>query len=201
MAWHKYLVLGVLGSALAVGCTVTTGDGGGGGDGGDGGDGGRSTGGRTGSGGRTGTGGASTGGTEDAGAGGSMTVDGGGGSGGEFIDAAPASCDPEGDDGDCLTCVKMNCCTEWQECNDDVCAGDGTEADPGEANCIITCMNDALEMDSFIDESTLNDCSDMCTKGSIIGLNTNDLIACIRAPADDAGITQLCSFECFGSDL
>jgi len=186
MAWTRTLALGLLCGSLGLGasaCVVSVdddpddnfgGDGGTYGVSGSGGDGGRSNLGGSTSGGRAGDGGAE---------------DGSGGSDTTF----PTTCDEEpGDETDeCALCLKQNCCTEWLECDDDTCAiefGDVSE-------CVASI--------EFATSEDLGMCiSDSSSSGKgFVQENTQALISCAIAPADDEGVELRCSTACFGSDI
>lgn len=200
MAWHKVLALGALGSALAVGCVVTTGDGddddgrgGTGGTTGTAGSGGGAdtdagTGGSAGEGGSAGTAGTSSGGTAGS-------VGSGGSGGGETF-----TCDPEDPSlSECDACVHEKCCTELLDCGDDEDCG-GTEDEEGEIQCFFECMDDLYEENGIIDlENDTPACVAQCAKNALPTIATEDLVSCINhMPDEDIG-DRHCSFECFGT--
>jgi hypothetical protein len=185
--WTRRVAVGLV-LVAAGGCEVSTGDGfpdsGLGGDAGSSG-----SGGSAGSAGSAGSSGAAG----DGGSSGSEIVDaGGGGTGGEL--PAP-TCEPEdADDMDeCIACIKAECCTEWEACDDQTCFD--------EFDSVSSCMLD-------IDDATEDDlfaCSQMSAEADdmILQSNTNDLVLCVRENVqDDAGVdTGRCSLPCFGVEV
>ncbi|MET0413404.1 MAG: hypothetical protein ABW217_19000 [Polyangiaceae bacterium] len=169
----------------AGGCEVSTGDGfpdsGLGGDAGSSG-----SAGSAGDGGSAGSGG-------DSGSSGSENVDaGGGGTGGEL--PAP-TCEPEdADDMDeCIACIKAECCTEWEACEDQTCFDEFESV----SSCMLD-IDDATEDDLFECSSMYAESDDMTLQS-----NTNDLVLCVREEVQsDAGVPSgRCSLPCFGVEV
>jgi hypothetical protein len=179
--WTKRVAVGLV-LVAAGGCEVSTGDGfpdsGLGGDGG--------SGATAGSGGSAGTAG-------EGGSSGSEIVDAGsGGSGGEF--PAP-TCEPEdADDTDeCIACIKAECCTEWEACDDQTCFDEFQSV----SSCMLD-IEDATEDDLFECSSISAESDDMTLQS-----NTNDLVLCVRENVQsDAGVDSgRCSLPCFGVEV
>lgn len=188
--WTKRVALGLV-LVAAGGCEVSTGDGfpdsGLGGSSGSAGDGGSA--GSGGSGGAAGDGGDAG----DGGSGGTEIVDAGsGGSGSEF--PAP-TCEPEdGDDMDeCVACIKAECCTEWEACDDQTCFDELQDV----SSCMLD-IQDPVEDDLFA-------CSEVSARSETMILqgNTNDLVLCVRENLqNDAGVESgRCSLPCFGVEV
>lgn len=178
MAWTRTWALGLL-TGLLVGCVVSVDDDGDDGFGGSGG-----SFGEAGTGGRSGSDGGTT-----AGLGGSA---GNGGSGGYDTFPAP-TCDEEpGDETDeCARCLKQNCCSEWLGCDDEDCTFEFDEV----SECV-----QAVEFATTEDLGMCISTSSVADDG-FVRENTQAMIDCAIASADDAGVETLCSSECFGSDI
>ena len=59
-----------------------------------------------------------------------------------------------------------------------VCAGDGTDATPGELRCIIDCMDEIAISSGVVTEDDLGACTADCSVGDVVGVpgdNTNAL--------------------------
>jgi hypothetical protein len=185
--WTRRVALGLV-LVAAAGCEVSTGDGFP--DSGIGGDAGSS--GSAGSAGTAGSGGSSGSDAGEGGSSGSDIVDAGaGGTGGEF--PAP-TCEPEDsdDEDECIACIKAECCTEWEACDDQSCYD--------EFQSVSSCMLDTEDPT----EDDLFACSMMSADdGEIIQSNTNDLVLCVRENvASDAGVESgRCSLPCFGVEV
>lgn len=185
--WTKRVALGLV-LVAAGGCEVSTGDGfpdsGLGGDAGSSG-----SAGSAGSGGNAGSGGAAG----DGGSGGSEVIDAGsGGSGGEL--PAP-TCEPEETDDldECVACIKAQCCTEWEACDDQTCYDELQDV----SSCMLD-LEDPTEDDFFECSQLSAEAEDMTLQG-----NTNDLVLCVRENVQsDAGVdTGRCTLPCFGVEV
>lgn len=154
MAWHKTLALGLLTSAVAIGCTVTTSDDTDGGITGDGG----STGGAANTGGAASTGGAGTGGAGTGGA------------------PATYTCSPSTQTDNCQKCIDTSCCSLFQACY----LADGCVETLAYHDCMVTKQGTAGSLtpqDSY-------DCSlSTATSGTPL-IETQDMIACLTGAAD-----------------
>jgi len=182
MAWQKILACGLVASAVFVGCTVTTDDPGEDDSGNGSGSGGKSSGGSS-------SGGASSGGAK---ASGGSTASGGTDSGADFV------CDPAAQTDICLKCLQSKCCDEYLACGEDEFCAYRTEADPGEAICIQSCLVDQLQDAGVTDIAT---CAGSC-QGSRARVSdaTNDLINCMT-DTGDSGVLGNCSTPCFGGEI
>jgi hypothetical protein len=183
-------MIGFCASAIAAGCTVSSGgddDDGFAGEGGEPGDSGTTGGAGGASGGSGGTAGGSAG--EGGSTGGTA---GSGGSGGEIT--CRDNLDPTAN---CSECVETRCCQEWLDCTDEECAGTEPDGSDGEAQCIIDCMFE-WEADGGVPpvSSDITTCATRCAKGgdSVPAISTNDLLACIAEPGDSGanGCAEIC---------
>jgi hypothetical protein len=150
-----------------------------------------------GSGGNTADGGGAGGGDSSAGTGGSAADDGGSGGadGATPADAAPLTCNPGDRTDTCQACIESACCAEWLDCNDDTCAGDGA-TDKGEVARFHDCIAAALSDAGTADQDTVLECSTQAAKDNVLlAPNSEALITCILAGADDAGTS--CSLDCY----
>lgn len=145
--------------------------------------------GASGSTGRAGSAGASgeSGSGGSAGSAGSAGTNAGGTGGSDIIDTPV--CTDEAEDDECITCIKQQCCVEWQACNTTTCQAqtdtmiacvDGS-GDPDLYNDV--CIPEAADPDDFLAENTL------------------DLLRCINDFETDAGLATKCGVPCFGDDL
>jgi len=128
------------------------------------------------------------------GAAGSMSmVENGGGAGSSSI-PTPVCTAESGDDA-CLTCIKQQCCTQWQACNDVGCQTEREDT--------LTCVS-MLDM-ADVDSDTFGE----CLSGSSYDMsdlpqdNTYDVFRCIAevSPDPDAGGGTRCGTQCFGTDV
>ena len=182
-AWTRALLaLGLF--AWSQGCVVSVGDDDDDGTGGTFGvSGSGGTGGSSGSAGSSGSGGSS-------GDGGSST----GGTGGTSSFPAP-TCDEEPGDAvdECARCLKQNCCEAWLACDDETCANEE-----------LVDVSECVQAIEFATTDDLGMCISMSSAAGdgLVQQNTQELINCAIAPADDDAGTELrCSSECFGSDI
>jgi hypothetical protein len=193
MAWRKLLAVGLVGSAVAVGCTVnTTNNNNGGLD-----DGGATGGSSSGGGGSSngGKGGSDTGGKGGTANGGGGTANGGTANGGSDAGGGDV-CKVDSSDGECSTCIKTTCCDTYKACGSDASCGQST-TDDGEFLKFRACI-----LGQFRDAGTVNvdDCAGQAASDGIaLAFATRDLIACIRGTSD-AG-PQPCSEKCFQTTL
>jgi hypothetical protein len=123
----------------------------------------------------------------------------------------PGSCTPTSSSDACQQCVKAKCCDPYEACyatkpgNQCGWGGpllvNGMPNVGGEALCIQLCLQELVDASQTAPEdSDVRTCANRCatTKGngaaqecgSIIGLQTSDLIGCLR---------QDCSVACFGA--
>jgi hypothetical protein len=124
---------------------------------------------------------------------GSLSMVENGGSGG----AAPvtAVCTAEaGDAADsCLSCIKQQCCTEWQGCNDSGCQQEREE------------MVECVRMLDVPDAESYGDCISMVSpEMNFLQQNTEQLLDCVNEfiTEGDAGATKSrCGTECWGEDI
>lgn len=115
-----------------------------------------------------------------------------GGMGGTDSIPAPV-CTDEASDDECLTCIKQQCCTEWQGCDTVTCQD--------QREIMIECV-----VDNMADSDVYND---MCIPlaadpEDFLAPNTQALMTCInaRVTEGDAGLeTTRCGEACFGIDL
>ena len=214
--WRSVVVAGVVGAFIATACTVTTStdvD-----DDDDQGGAGTSSAGKAGSAtagagtaGASGTAGTGTAGAPTAGTGGSDSelFECDTGEGGAM--GTPYSCAPADPNNDCQKCLQAKCCAEYGACYayepGNQCGWGGPAKLPsgedypgGEALCIQYCIQEGVAMSGTEpDETLIRTCAGGCgttlatggTKecGSIIGLQTGDLIGCM---------SDNCSKVCFG---
>lgn len=198
MSWRKVLTLGGVASAIAIGCTVSVGDGSpDGSTGGKPGTGGSSTGGASAGDASTGTGGkggASTGGTSTGGKGGAST----GGKAGAGTGGAPATvCMPDKAQA-CDYCIETKCCEEWLDCVNDADCLQKVDGMPEEYYCIQDCiLNDGGAFPS------LEECAGICKHDPVgVSAATSGLLGCMRdTNTGDASTTQNCTEECFNREL
>jgi hypothetical protein len=130
------------------------------------------------------------------GAAGSMSMVENGGSAGSSSIPTPVCTTEAGDAQDpCLTCIKQQCCTQWQGCNDVGCQTEREDT--------LTCVS-MLDMSS-VDADTFGDCLTASTyDGSDFAqANTNALFDCINEESTDpdAGGGTRCGVQCFGTDI
>src|SRR6476620_3763586 len=114
------------------------------------------------------------------GAAGSMSmVENGGGAGSTSI-PTPV-CTAETGDDPCLTCIKQQCCTQWQACNDVGCQTEREDT--------LTCVS-ALDM-ADVDSDSFGECLSMSSYDmtDLPQDNTYDVFQCITevSPDPDAG--------------
>ncbi|HEU4583151.1 MAG TPA: hypothetical protein VFS67_33050 [Polyangiaceae bacterium] len=130
-----------------------------------------------------------------SGAAGSMSMVENGGSGGSGSLPTPVCTAETGDDA-CLTCIKQQCCTQWQACNDVACQTEREDT--------LSCVG-MLDM-ADVDSDTFAE----CLSGSAYDMsmdfaqeNTNALFACINEETTDpdAGGGTRCGIPCFGTDI
>jgi hypothetical protein len=195
-AWTKRILVGCC-LALPVACVVTVDD-----DPIDENIGGTSGSTNNGSGGSSGTSNSSGGmGGSSAGQGGtagSMSMIGNGGGGGSDQVPAPVCTAEAGDDMDaCLRCIKAQCCTEWQACNDSTCQQERVDLE--------FCVYDP-QMPESADVDTYSDCIGEVSVAmdGLLAPNSNALMSCVNevVTEGDAGIeTTRCGTECWGVDI
>jgi hypothetical protein len=114
------------------------------------------------------------------------------GMGGSDSIPAPVCTDESGDD-ECLTCIKQQCCTEWQGCDTVTCQDQTAD--------MIECV-----VDNMADSEVYND---MCIPlaadpEDFLAANAQAVMTCInaRVTEGDAGLeTTRCGVACFGVDL
>ena len=125
---------------------------------------------------------------------GSMTMVENGGSAGSTSIPTPVCTAETGDDA-CLTCIKQQCCTTWQACNDVGCQTEREDT--------LICVS-MIDM-STVDGDALLDClgSSSADNSGIAQENTNALFSCITetSPDPDAGGGTRCGVQCFGTDI
>lgn len=159
----------------------------------DGASGGTSVSGSGGSSGGSGSGGSAAG---QGGAAGSMSMVGNGGNAGSSSVPTPVCTAEAGDAQDpCLACIKQQCCTQWQACDDAGCQAEREDT--------LTCVS-ALDMSS-VDSQAFGDCLS-ASSYDMSGLpqgNTVDLFDCVTevSPDPDAGGSTRCGVQCFGVDI
>jgi hypothetical protein len=192
-AWTRRFLLGCC-LAAPIACVVSVGEDDDIDDGLPGGAGGTSRAGSGGSSGSSGTG-------NTAGSAGSMSIvgNGGEGNGGEGNGGEGGSdsidtpvCTAETGDDECLTCIKQQCCTEWQACNTTTCQEQRED--------IIVCV------DGMGDAELYNDvCIPMAAAPEdFLAENTQALMNCMNeiVTEADAGIESTrCGVACFGEDI
>jgi len=214
--WRLVAVAGVVSAFVASACVVTTttdDDDGSAGSGGSG-TAGAGTAGKAGA----GTAGAGTAGAGTAGAGTAGAPAGGAGPVPFQCDPAeggavgtPNSCAAADPNDDCQKCVQAKCCSEYEACyatdpgNQCGWGGplkiDGDPNEGGEALCIQLCLQKVVtDSGAAPEDSDVGTCANSCATspgngaskdcGSIIGLQTSDLVECLRRD---------CSVVCFGA--
>ena len=128
------------------------------------------------------------------GAAGSMSMVENGGSGGSATIPTPVCTAESGDDA-CLTCIKQQCCTKWQACNDVACQTEREDT--------LTCVG-MLDM-ADIDSDTFLEClgGSAYDMSGIAQENSNALFECINEVSTDpdAGGGTRCGVPCFGTDI
>jgi len=142
-----------------------------------------------------GTGG-SSGSAGSAGQGGSAGegLAGSGGSAGSGEVLSP-TCSAEAGDDACLECVKQQCCTEWQGCNDESCQTEFVD--------VVDCASDPEVLDS----ETYGECvsANSDAGDGLLQVNTQALMECVNEvvpPEGDAGIESArCQEACFGHEI
>jgi len=150
--------------------------------------------GSSGSSGTSGNGGNSGNGAQGGNAG-SMSMVENGGSGGSGQAPAPVCTAEAGDAQDaCLSCIKQECCTEWQACTDSSCQQERVDME------LCVSAIDGPDLESF------GDCASMesAAGDGFLQENTQTLFDCLNevVPVGDAGAEKTrCGTECFGSDL
>ena len=153
----------------------------------------------SGSGGSSSSAGSSSGGSSGSAAGqggaaGSMSMVENGGSGGSSSIPTPVCTAQSGDDA-CLTCIKQQCCTQWQACDDVACQTEREDT--------LTCVS-MLDM-ADVDSDTFGE----CLSGSSYDMsdlpqdNTVGVFDCINQETTDpdAGGGTRCGVQCFGTDI
>ncbi len=181
--WTRRVALGLV-LVAAGGCEVSTGDG-------------FPDSGLGGSSGSAGSGGSagSAGSAGDGGSSGADVVDAGGGNGGSGNEFPAPTCEPEETDDldECIACIKTECCTEWEACDDQSCYDEFQSV----SSCMLD-LEDPIEDDLFECSQLSAEAEDMTLQG-----NTNDLVLCVRENVqNDAGIDSgRCTLPCFGVDL
>jgi hypothetical protein len=128
------------------------------------------------------------------GAAGSMSMVENGGGGGNTSLPTPVCTAETGDDA-CLTCIKQQCCTQWQACDDVGCQTEREDT--------LSCVG-MLDM-SAVDAETFGE----CLSGSAYDMsdlpqdNTYDVFQCVTdvSPDPDAGGGTRCGTQCFGTDV
>jgi hypothetical protein len=130
------------------------------------------------------------------GSGGSLSMVENGGSGGASTAPAPVCTAEAGDAQDsCLSCIKRECCTEWQACTDASCQRERVDLE--------LCVSDQEAPDS----ESFGDCASMVsTTGDFLQENTQEVFDCVNevVPLGDAGgggEKTRCGVECFGEDI
>jgi hypothetical protein len=126
---------------------------------------------------------------------GAMSMVENGGSGGNASIPTPVCTAETGDDA-CLTCIKQQCCTEWQACNDVACQTEREDT--------LTCVS-MLDM-ADVDSDTFAECLSGAAYDMSMDFaqeNTNALFACINLETTDpdAGGGTRCGIPCFGTDI
>jgi len=150
----------------------------------------------SGSGGSSGSGASGAAGTSgQGGSAGSLSMVENGGSGGSGQVPTPVCTTEAGDATDaCLSCIKAQCCTQWQACNDSVCQQQRED--------LVECVRalDPPDGDSYADCVSMVSPPDM----GYLSENTQNLFTCVTefVPDGDAGATKSrCDTECFGEDI
>lgn len=137
-----------------------------------------------------GSGGAS-GSSGSGGSAGSMSVTNGGTGGSDTI-ATPV-CTDEAEDDACLTCIKQQCCTEWQACDTGTCQS--------QTEIMIACVEDNMADADLYNDVCIPEAAD---PDELLAENTQALMNCIneRIPEGDAGLeVTRCGVACFGADI
>ncbi|MEO8178680.1 MAG: hypothetical protein ABI895_07595 [Deltaproteobacteria bacterium] len=130
-----------------------------------------------------------------SGSGGSMSMVENGGTGGSTATPAPVCSAEAGDAEDpCLSCIKVECCPEWQACTDSSCQLERAD--------MVECVSELAAPDS----EGFGDCASMVSAADdgLLQENTLTLFDCVNdvAPVSDAGEGETrCGVECFGSDI
>jgi hypothetical protein len=128
------------------------------------------------------------------GAAGSMSMVENGGSGGSNSIPTPVCTAETGDDA-CLTCIKQQCCTQWQACDDVGCQTEREDT--------LTCVS--MLDKSTVDEESFGDCLSASSydMSDLPQDNTIDVFDCINqeSTAPDAGGGTRCGVQCFGTDI
>jgi len=125
---------------------------------------------------------------------GSESVAGSGGSAGSGEVLTP-TCSAEAGDDACMECIKQQCCTEWQGCNDDSCQTELVD--------VVDCASDP----DVLDSESYGDCISMSSAAGdgFLQVNTQALMECVNEvpPAEgDAGIPSArCQEACFGHEI
>jgi len=118
-----------------------------------------------------------------------------GGTGGSAATPTPVCSAEAGDAEDrCLSCIKVECCPEWQACTDSSCQLERED--------MVTCVSE-LEAPDF---EGFGDCASMVSAADdgFLQENTQTLFDCVNdeAPVSGAGEGETrCGVECFGSDI
>jgi hypothetical protein len=148
----------------------------------------------SGSGGSGTSGSSGTGGSSAGGSAGSLSMVENGGSGGSTQVSTPVCTAEAGDATDaCLSCIKAQCCTQWQACNDEGCQTEREDT----LDCVR--MMEAPDAETFgacLSASSF-DMSDLPQE------NTVNLFDCVTelSPDPDAGGGTRCGTQCFGTDI
>jgi hypothetical protein len=123
----------------------------------------------------------------------------------------PNSCSPSNPSDPCEKCVQAKCCSEYEACYayepGNQCGWGGPLTIAGEPNgggealCVQACLKKiVMESGAAPDDSDVGTCANECATstangaskecGSVIGVQTSDLVACLRRD---------CSVACFGA--
>lgn len=152
----------------------------------------------SGSSGTSGTSGASGGGGNggaQGGTGGSMSMVDNGGTGGSATAPAPVCTAEAGDAQDsCLSCIKQECCSQWQACTDSSCQEERADME------LCVSAIDLPDLEAF------GECASMVSAADdgLLQANTLTVFDCVNevVPVGDAGAEKTrCGVECFGDDL
>lgn len=186
-AWTKRFLLGCC-LALPIACVVSVGEDDGDIDDGLGGaSGGTSVAGSGGS-----SAGSSSGGSSgNAGSAGSMGI-GNAGMGGSDSIPTPV-CTDEAEDDECLTCIKQQCCTQWQACDTGTCQD--------QSDAMIACVTENMADPDLYNDVCIPEAAE---PDDLLAENTQGLMTCIneRIPEGDAGlVVTRCGVACFGADI
>jgi len=131
----------------------------------------------------------------EGGSAGSMSMVENGGTGGTDQVPAPVCTAEPGDAQDpCLSCIKQECCTEWQACSDTGCQQEREDM----GACVLALA--APDPDSY------GECISMVSAADdgLLQMNTQTLFDCVNeiVPVGDAGAEKTrCGTECFGGDI